>query len=66
MVDIFNRCSLVQIRALELDHNLFRVGQSKVFFRAGVLAHLEEERDLKITDTIIRFQSVSRGYLARK
>lgn len=66
MVEISNNCFLVQIRALELDHNLFRVGQSKVFFRAGVLGHLEEERDLKITDTIIRFQSASRGYLARK
>lgn len=64
---LLTRCRFfVQIRALELDHNLFRVGQSKVFFRAGVLAHLEEERDLKITDTIIRFQSASRGYLARK
>nr|XP_046255396.1 myosin-10 isoform X3 [Scatophagus argus] len=60
------QASELMIKALELDHNLFRVGQSKVFFRAGVLAHLEEERDLKITDTIIRFQSVSRGYLARK
>ncbi|KAI3361078.1 hypothetical protein L3Q82_013279 [Scortum barcoo] len=60
------QASELMIKALELDHNLFRVGQSKVFFRAGVLAHLEEERDLKITDTIIRFQSASRGYLARK
>ncbi|XP_029694455.1 myosin-10 isoform X3 [Takifugu rubripes] len=60
------QASELMIKALELDHNLFRVGQSKVFFRAGVLAHLEEERDLKITDTIIRFQSISRGYLARK
>ncbi|KAK5862212.1 hypothetical protein PBY51_017632 [Eleginops maclovinus] len=60
------QASELMIRALELDLNLFRVGQSKVFFRAGVLAHLEEERDLKITDTIIRFQSASRGYLARK
>ncbi|KAK7157389.1 hypothetical protein R3I93_008770 [Phoxinus phoxinus] len=58
-------CELM-ISALELDKNLFRVGQSKVFFRAGVLAHLEEERDLKITDTIIRFQSAARGYLARR
>uniref|UniRef100_A0A672P0C2 Myosin-10-like n=1 Tax=Sinocyclocheilus grahami TaxID=75366 RepID=A0A672P0C2_SINGR len=58
-------CELM-INALELDKNLFRVGQSKVFFRAGVLAHLEEERDLKITDTIIHFQSVARGYLARR
>ncbi|KAM4579626.1 uncharacterized protein myh14 isoform 7-T7 [Odontesthes bonariensis] len=60
------QASELMISALELDHNLFRVGQSKVFFRAGVLAHLEEERDLKITDTIIRFQSASRGFLARK
>ncbi|XP_072316168.1 uncharacterized protein myh14 isoform X4 [Eucyclogobius newberryi] len=60
------QASELMIRALELDTNLFRVGQSKVFFRAGVLAHLEEERDLKITDTIIRFQSAARGYLARK
>ncbi|XP_068065378.1 myosin-10 isoform X5 [Anomalospiza imberbis] len=54
------------IRALELDPNLYRIGQSKIFFRAGVLAHLEEERDLKITDIIIFFQAVCRGYLARK
>uniref|UniRef100_A0A8C7J6R1 Myosin, heavy chain 14, non-muscle n=1 Tax=Oncorhynchus kisutch TaxID=8019 RepID=A0A8C7J6R1_ONCKI len=58
-------CELM-ISALELDRNLFRVGQSKVFFRAGVLGHLEEERDLKITDTIIRFQSAARGFLARR
>ncbi|XP_078736657.1 myosin-10-like [Lampetra fluviatilis] len=58
-------CDLM-IRSLELDSNLFRIGQSKVFFRTGVLAHLEEERDLKITDIIIAFQSLCRGYLSRK
>ncbi|XP_075035860.1 myosin-11 isoform X1 [Mixophyes fleayi] len=57
---------VIMIKALELDPNLFRVGQSKIFFRTGVLAHLEEERDLKITDIIIAFQAQSRGYLARK
>ncbi|XP_069056699.1 myosin-10-like isoform X4 [Pleurodeles waltl] len=54
------------IKALELDPNLYRIGQSKIFFRAGVLAHLEEERDLKITDIIVLFQAAARGYLARK
>ncbi|XP_039190917.1 myosin-10-like isoform X7 [Crotalus tigris] len=54
------------IKALELDPNLYRIGQSKIFFRAGVLAHLEEERDLKITDIIVSFQAAARGYLARK
>ncbi|KAM9857328.1 myosin-9-like [Aulostomus maculatus] len=58
-------CDLM-IKALELDPNLYRIGQSKVFFRAGVLAHLEEERDMKITDVIISFQAWCRGYVARK
>ncbi|XP_037328239.1 myosin-9-like isoform X1 [Pungitius pungitius] len=57
---------VLMIKALELDPNLFRVGQSKVFFRAGVLAHLEEERDIKITDVVISFQAWCRGYVARK
>ncbi|XP_053393233.1 myosin-10-like isoform X7 [Mercenaria mercenaria] len=54
------------INALELDPNLYRVGQSKIFFRAGVLAHLEEERDLKLTDIIVTFQALCRGMLARR
>ncbi|XP_060071746.1 myosin heavy chain, non-muscle-like isoform X4 [Ylistrum balloti] len=54
------------INALELDPNLYRVGQSKIFFRAGVLAHLEEERDLKLTDIIIQFQALCRGLIARR
>uniref|UniRef100_A0A3B3RW47 Myosin-9 n=1 Tax=Paramormyrops kingsleyae TaxID=1676925 RepID=A0A3B3RW47_9TELE len=57
---------VLMIKALELDPNLYRIGQSKVFFRAGVLAHLEEERDMKITDVIITFQAWCRGYVARK
>ncbi|XP_012936861.1 myosin-10 isoform X4 [Aplysia californica] len=54
------------ISVLELDSNLFRIGQSKIFFRAGVLAHLEEERDLKLTDIIVQFQALARGLLARR
>ncbi|KAM3598487.1 uncharacterized protein V6R79_018664 [Siganus canaliculatus] len=57
---------VLMIKSLELDPNLYRIGQSKVFFRAGVLAHLEEERDMKITDIIITFQAWCRGYVARK
>ena len=56
----------LQINSLELDQNLYRIGQSKIFFRAGVLAHLEEERDFKITDLIVNFQSYCRGLLARR
>ena len=44
----------------------FRIGQSKIFFRAGVLAHLEEERDVRITDLVVNFQAFCRGLLARR
>jgi len=54
------------IAALDLDPNLYRIGQSKIFFRAGVLAQLEEERDMKISDLIINFQAWCRGLLARR
>ena len=60
------KAAVKMIQALDLDDNLFRIGQSKIFFRGGVLAHLEEERDLKLTDIIIQFQAQCRGFLARK
>uniref|UniRef100_H2TRH2 Myosin, heavy chain 11a, smooth muscle n=1 Tax=Takifugu rubripes TaxID=31033 RepID=H2TRH2_TAKRU len=58
-------CCLM-IKHLDLDPNLYRIGQSKIFFRTGVLAQLEEERDMKITVIIIAFQAQARGFLARK
>lgn len=54
------------ITALDIDTNLYRIGQSKVFFRTGVLAHLEEERDLKLTALIMNFQAQCRGFLSRR
>ncbi|XP_028826850.1 myosin-11a isoform X4 [Denticeps clupeoides] len=58
-------CCLM-MKHLDLDTNLYRIGQSKIFFRTGVLAQLEEERDLKITVIIIALQAQARGFLARK
>lgn len=49
-----------------LDKTLYRVGLTKVFFRAGVLAELEEQRDALITEIMSRFQSVARGYMQRR
>lgn len=57
---------LLQVKHLDLDPNLYRIGQSKMFFRTGVLAQLEEERDIKLTVVIISFQAQARGFLARK
>ncbi|XP_015234896.1 PREDICTED: myosin-11-like [Cyprinodon variegatus] len=58
-------CCLM-VKHLDLDPNLYRIGQSKMFFRTGVLAQLEEERDLKLTVVIIAFQARARGFLGRK
>ncbi|KAL1844491.1 hypothetical protein VTK73DRAFT_2423 [Phialemonium thermophilum] len=54
------------LEKLGLDRGLYRVGLTKVFFRAGVLAELEEQRDALITEIMTRFQSVARGYTQRR
>ncbi|EJW77188.1 hypothetical protein WUBG_11901 [Wuchereria bancrofti] len=54
------------LAALEVDASLFRIGQSKVFFRSGVIAALEEMRDKELQHFVIQFQTYCRGYLARR
>lgn len=51
---------------LKLDPSVFRVGITKVFFRAGVLAELEEQRDTLIREIMDRFQAVARGFIRRR
>jgi len=54
------------LEKLDLDKALYRVGLTKVFFRAGVLAELEEQRDTLIRDIMSRFQSIARGFTQRR
>ncbi|KAL5406345.1 hypothetical protein PMIN03_007844 [Paraphaeosphaeria minitans] len=54
------------LEKLHMDTALYRVGITKVFFRAGVLAELEEQRDTLIRDIITRFQSSARGFIQRR
>ena len=56
----------LMLERLDLDKALYRVGLTKVFFRAGVLAELEEQRDTLIRKILSRFQSVTRGFLQRR
>lgn len=56
----------IMFEKLDLDKALYRVGLTKVFFRAGVLAELEEQRDRLIRDIMSRFQSVARGFTQRR
>ncbi|QSS58435.1 myosin [Histoplasma capsulatum] len=54
------------VENLGLDKSLYRIGLTKMFFRAGVLAELEEQRDTLIRDIMTRFQSVVRGFVQRR
>lgn len=54
------------IEAMQLDQKDFRLGHSKVFFKAGVLGHLEDLRDETLARVLTSFQAQARGYLMRK
>ncbi|XP_026681681.1 myosin heavy chain, muscle-like [Diaphorina citri] len=49
-----------------LDPDQFRLGHTKVFFRAGVLGQMEELRDDRLGKIVGWMQSYMRGYLSRK
>ncbi|XP_034240456.1 myosin heavy chain, muscle isoform X5 [Thrips palmi] len=52
--------------ACELDPDMYRIGHTKVFFRAGVLGQMEELRDDRLGKIISWLQAYIRGYLSRK
>ncbi|KAJ6486660.1 P-loop containing nucleoside triphosphate hydrolase protein [Mycena sanguinolenta] len=54
------------VRALELDAAIFKIGTSKIFFKAGVLAELEERRDALLFEIFSRLQAVARMWTARR
>jgi len=56
----------MMLEKLGMDQGWYRVGRTKVFFRAGVLAELEEKRDKLIRDIMTQFQSIARGFLQRR
>merc|ERR1739838_462965 len=53
------------IDALQLDENEFRIGLTKVFFRAGIVGELEEMRDERLSKIIAQFQAYCKGHLMR-
>ncbi|KAK5850116.1 hypothetical protein PBY51_014393 [Eleginops maclovinus] len=51
--------------SLDIDHEQYRLGHTKVFFKAGLLGLLEEMRDDRLSLIITGIQARSRGVLAR-
>ncbi|XP_061105154.1 unconventional myosin-XVIIIa-like isoform X4 [Conger conger] len=54
------------LESLDLEKSNYHMGLSRVFFRAGTLAKLEEQRDEQTRRNITLFQAACRGYLARQ
>ncbi|XP_071848331.1 unconventional myosin-XVIIIa-like isoform X3 [Apostichopus japonicus] len=54
------------LKHMDVDGTSFRIGLSQIFFRPGCLIQLEDQRDDKLTSTVVKFQAHIRGYLARK
>ena len=50
------------IEAVELNENFYRIGQSKIFLRTDVPAHLKEERHLNLSSLISNIQAYFQGY----
>uniref|UniRef100_A0A7M4F151 Myosin heavy chain 7B n=1 Tax=Crocodylus porosus TaxID=8502 RepID=A0A7M4F151_CROPO len=53
------------LSSLDLDHTQFKFGHTKVFFKAGLLGHLEEMRDERLAKILTMLQARIRGRLMR-
>ncbi|KAJ9124435.1 hypothetical protein QFC24_003223 [Naganishia onofrii] len=60
------KASVKIIDALALFRDSYKMGLTKVFFKAGVLAELEERRDAHLYNIFARFQSMARRYTAHR
>ncbi|XP_057279122.1 myosin-1B-like isoform X2 [Pezoporus wallicus] len=54
------------LSSIDVDHNQYKFGHTKVFFKAGLLGVLEEMRDCKVASIITSIQAICRGFLMRK
>jgi len=54
------------LKALAMDDDKYKIGNTKVFFRAGVLGTLEEWRDERLGRIFTLFQAHVRGNLQRQ
>ncbi|KAJ8254005.1 hypothetical protein COCON_G00206170 [Conger conger] len=51
--------------SIDLDRSQYKFGDTKVFFKAGLLGTLEEMRDEKLASLVMCTQALCRGFLMR-
>ncbi|KAG7229656.1 hypothetical protein INR49_012700 [Caranx melampygus] len=53
------------LASLDIDHSQYKFGHTKVFFKAGLLGHLEELRDERLAKVLTLMQAAARGKIMR-
>ncbi|GJN88159.1 hypothetical protein Rhopal_001124-T1 [Rhodotorula paludigena] len=64
-VDGAQACQTI-LEHCELDPGAYRLGLTKCFFKAGILAELEERRDDVLSGIVSRLQATCRRFVARR
>ncbi|KPV77242.1 uncharacterized protein RHOBADRAFT_42456 [Rhodotorula graminis WP1] len=64
-VDGAEACATI-LRHAGLDPTTYRLGLTKAFFKAGILAELEERRDAALSGIVTRVQAAARRFVARR
>lgn len=60
------KASIRMLGALELDESVYKIGLTKVFFKSGVLAELEERRDEGLYGIFTNLQAHCRTFIHRR
>ncbi|KAL6426847.1 hypothetical protein ACFW04_009267 [Cataglyphis niger] len=60
------KATQIILETINLESDQYRMGHTKVFFRAGVLGQMEELRDERLGKIVSWMQAYIRGYLSRK
>ncbi|GAN08510.1 conserved hypothetical protein [Mucor ambiguus] len=64
-IDGRTACQML-VKQMSLASDSYQIGTTKIFFKATVLASLEELRDNKLSVCITQFQAMCRGRMARQ
>ncbi|XP_068940839.1 putative uncharacterized protein MYH16 [Petaurus breviceps papuanus] len=59
------KASELLLSSIDIDINEYKIGHTKVFFRAGILAKLEDMRDERLAKIMTMLQCRLRGFLMR-
>ena len=54
------------LQDLDIERSSYRLGNTQIFLRSGIMAQFEEERYERLGDKIVALQSFCRGFLARR